>query len=95
MLVACGILVPLLGIEPVPPALEAWSPNHRNVREFPISLFLKNMFAILHNECPIIKKFKWFFFFFFFKGHTRTRIDLLWLQRDSVTERYPMGFVVV
>ena len=67
MLVACGILVPLLGIEPVPPALEAWSPNHRNVREFPISLFLKYTFAILHNECPIIKKFKWFFFFFFLK----------------------------
>ena len=62
MLVACGILVPLLATEPVPPALEACSPNHRNVREFPISLFLKNTFAILHNKCPIIKKFKLFFF---------------------------------
>ena len=90
MLVACGILVPLLVTEPVPPALEAWSPNHRNVREFPISLFLKNTFASLHNKYPIIKSL-----IFVFKGHAGTRTDLLLLQRDSVTERYPMGFVVV
>ena len=25
---ACGILVPQPGIEPVPPAVEAWNPNH-------------------------------------------------------------------
>ena len=27
-LTACGILVPQPGIDPVPPAVEAWSPNH-------------------------------------------------------------------
>ena len=33
--VACGILVPQPGIEPVPAALEAWSPNHWATREVP------------------------------------------------------------
>jgi len=33
---ACRILVPLPGSEPVPPAVEAWSPNHWTIREFPI-----------------------------------------------------------
>ena len=31
--VACGILVPWPGIESVPPAVEAWSPNHWTARE--------------------------------------------------------------
>ena len=30
---ACGILVPHLGIEPMPPAVEAWSLNHWANRE--------------------------------------------------------------
>ena len=33
--VACGILFPWPGIEPTPPALEAWSPNHWTAREVP------------------------------------------------------------
>ena len=33
---ACGILVPQPGIEPVPPAVESWSPNHWTARELPI-----------------------------------------------------------
>ena len=33
--VACGILVPQPGIEPVPPAMEARSPNHQTAREVP------------------------------------------------------------
>ena len=33
--VACGILVPRLGIEPKPSAVRAWSPNHWTAREFP------------------------------------------------------------
>ena len=33
--IACGILVPWPGIEPVPPAVEARSPNHWTTREFP------------------------------------------------------------
>ena len=32
---ACGILVPRPGVEPVPPAAEAWSLNHWTVREGP------------------------------------------------------------
>ena len=32
---AGGILVPRPGIEPVPPAVEAWSPNHWTARELP------------------------------------------------------------
>ena len=32
---ACRILVPQLGIEPVSPALEAQSPNQWTPREFP------------------------------------------------------------
>ena len=32
---ACGILVPPPGIEPVPPAVEAWSLNHWTAREVP------------------------------------------------------------
>ena len=31
----CGILVPRPGIEPVPPAVEAWSPNPWTAREAP------------------------------------------------------------
>ena len=32
---ACGILVPQPGIKPVPPKVEAWSPNHWTARESP------------------------------------------------------------
>ena len=32
---ACGILVPWPGVEPLPPAVEAWSPNHWTTREAP------------------------------------------------------------
>ena len=32
---ACEILVPQLGIEPTPPAVEAWSLNQWTAREFP------------------------------------------------------------
>ena len=34
----CGILVPQSGIEPVPPALGAWSLNHLTAREIPVLL---------------------------------------------------------
>ena len=36
---ACGILVPQPGIEPVPPALGAWSLNHWTAREVPQLFF--------------------------------------------------------
>ena len=32
---ACGISVPQPGIEPVPPTVEAWRPNHWTAREVP------------------------------------------------------------
>ena len=38
---ACGILVLRPGIEPMPPAVEAWSSNHWTAREFPSQLILK------------------------------------------------------
>ena len=40
--VACGILVPQPGIEPVPLAMKAWSSNHWTAREFPsLTLWVK------------------------------------------------------
>ena len=36
---ACKILVPRSGIEPMPPAVEALSPNHRTTRELPQTKF--------------------------------------------------------
>ena len=39
--IACGILVPRPGFEPVSPALKAWSLNHWTTREGPVFLFLK------------------------------------------------------
>ena len=38
---ARGILVPRLGIKPVPPAVEAWSLNQWTVREVPSFFFLE------------------------------------------------------
>ena len=35
---ACGILVPRPGIEPVPSAVKALSPNHWTAREFPTQI---------------------------------------------------------
>ena len=37
--VACRILVPWPGVEPMPPAVEAWHPNHWAAREVPSSQF--------------------------------------------------------
>ena len=39
--VACGILVPQPGKEPVPPAVEVWSINHRTAREVLVQSVLK------------------------------------------------------
>ena len=38
---ACRILVPQPGIEPVPLAVEMWTPNHWTTGEFPWGLFYK------------------------------------------------------
>ena len=37
--VACRILVPWPGVEPMPPAVEAWLPDHWTAREVPSSQF--------------------------------------------------------
>ena len=39
--VACGILVPWSRIDPVPPAFEAWTPNHWTTSEVPEGLTLR------------------------------------------------------
>ena len=45
---ACRILVPQPGIEPMPPAVEVRSPNHRTTREFPYVIML-NILEIQDN----------------------------------------------
>ena len=46
----CGILVPWQGIEPVPPAVEAQSPNHWTAREVPANSFFQLAFQLsLHR----------------------------------------------
>ena len=37
---AYGILVPWSGIEPMPPAVEAWNLNHWTAKEVPLLAFL-------------------------------------------------------
>ena len=53
---ACGILVPWLGIEPRPLAVEVQSPNHRTTREFPIHFFY--IFSDLHQVVQYWKVLK-------------------------------------
>ena len=42
---ACGILVPWREIKPVPPAVEAWIPNHWTPQEFLAHRFLNYRFS--------------------------------------------------
>ena len=56
--VACGILVPWPGIEPMPPALEAQSLNHLTAREvlglFKFIFYVQHLRQCLaHYRCPI------------------------------------------
>ena len=66
---ACGILAPRPGIEPAPPAVEAWSPNHWTTREFPRLLSKVNFFShfyfspgefLLYVLCPLVHFSYWF-----------------------------------
>ena len=45
---ACGILVPLPGIEPAPLTLGVWSPNHWTTREVPSCVLIS-----LSSTCPL------------------------------------------
>ena len=57
--VTCRMLVPRPGIEPMPPAVEAQSPNHWTAREFPLSFYFlllllfifKNLFHLFIFGC--------------------------------------------
>ena len=48
--VACGILVPRPGIEPRPPAVEAWSLNHWTAREVPHTPYFSRRIRFLLSE---------------------------------------------
>ena len=52
---ACGILVPLPGIELTPPAVEVWSLNHWTAREVPSDSFKSAISDIstAENICPV------------------------------------------
>ena len=50
--VAFRILVPHLGIEPGPPAVEAWNPNHWTSREVSVGLYFNNS-KCLHKTCCV------------------------------------------
>ena len=47
---ACRILVPRPGIEPTPPAVEAWSLNHWTTREVPYLVFHSNEYGSNNNS---------------------------------------------
>ena len=61
----CGILVPQPGIEPVPHAVEAQSPNFWTAREFPFhALYKKNLLSLKYKEICLFYLVKYFLFVF-------------------------------
>ena len=54
---ACGILVPQPGIEPMPPAMGVWSPNHWTTQELSGTQFLENFFntGLIWSKCLYYK----------------------------------------
>ena len=60
---ACVILVPRAGIEPTPPAVEAWSLNHWTAREVPHPAhFCLRVFALgisSARDTPSLKTHAW------------------------------------
>ena len=55
---ACRILVAQPGIEPVHPAVEAWSLNHRTVREVHRPTLRNNKVEISHYRIMLLPKLK-------------------------------------
>ena len=47
---ACGILIPLQGIDPHPPALEAWRLSLQTTREVLEIIFLKRTLIVSKNN---------------------------------------------
>ena len=56
---ACRILVPWPGIEPVPPAVEVWSPNHWTTREFLLVYFKIYPSSVQPLSCVWIFAIPW------------------------------------
>ena len=55
--VACGILVPQSGIEPVPPAMEERSPYHWTIRKVPLQLLYQvSLVAQMVKDLPAMQK---------------------------------------
>ena len=50
---ACGILIPQPGIEPTPPALEAWNLNHWTAREVPGKFSYGNADVVFSRGMPV------------------------------------------
>ena len=50
----CGILVPQSGIEPLPPALEAWSLNHWTIRKVPVLELYDMNFSSENTNCSVL-----------------------------------------
>ena len=48
--VACGILAPWPGIEPMPPAVEERSPNHWTAKEVPVMAFFNLLFNVILSK---------------------------------------------
>ena len=61
---AYGILVPYLGIEPVPPAVKAQSLNHWTMREVPTSQCSKPFKVLLEYMTEAVDWILIFFLFF-------------------------------
>ena len=51
----CDILAPQPGMEPRPPALEAWSPNYWTAREVPPFEFLAFFYIPSTSSVSVIK----------------------------------------
>ena len=56
---ARGILVPWPGIEPAPPAMEAWCPNHRTTREVLVWKYFNNWYDHTVTYHTIISPQRW------------------------------------
>ena len=50
---ACGILIPLQGIDPQPPALEAWRLSLQTTREVLEIIFLKRTLIVSKNNSEL------------------------------------------
>ena len=51
---AYRLLLPSPGIEPAPPALEAWSLNHWTARKAPLSFFQERFYGVNRKKVTIL-----------------------------------------